>query len=98
MCPIGIVPDTSTKGLLIPLLKKPNSDPSIAKNYRPIIISTTFSKLIEIHMLEQCNEHEFHDLQFGFVPNRSTTMAATLTYDVFNYCVSRGSPVYIYAH
>ena len=50
----GIVPDTSTKGLLIPLLKKPNSDPSIAKNYRPIIISTTFSKLIEIHMLEQC--------------------------------------------
>ena len=46
-------------------------------------------------MLEQCNEHEFHDLQFGFVPNRSTTMAAALTYDVFNYCVSRGSPVYI---
>ena len=46
-------------------------------------------------MLEQCNEHEFHDLHLGFVPNRSTTMATALTYDVFNYCVNKRSPVYI---
>ncbi len=91
----GIVPESFCKGLLIPLLKKPNSDPSIPKNCRPIVISTTLSKILEIHILEQCGEHEFHDLQFGFVPNRSTTMAAALTHDVFDYCVSRGSPVYV---
>jgi len=91
----GIVPDSSTKGLLIPLLKKPNSDSTIPKNYRPIVISTTISKLIEIHILQQCGEHEFHDLQFGFVPSRSTTMAAALTHDVFDYCIHKGSPVYI---
>ena len=77
----GIVPDSSTKGLLIPLLKKP-SDPTTPKNYIPIVISTTISKLIEIHILQKCGEHEFHDFQFGFVPNRSTTMAAALTHDV----------------
>lgn len=91
----GIVPDSFIKGLLIPLIKKPNIDPSIPKHYRPIVISTTFSKLLEIHILEQCGEHEFDDLQFGFVSSRGTTMAAALTHDVIDYMKSRGSPVYV---
>ena len=91
----GIVPDSFTKGLLIPLIKKPNIDPSIAKNYRPVVISTTFSKLLEVHILEQCGEHEFHDMQFGFVESRGTAMAAALTHDVLDHCLSNGSPVYV---
>ena len=93
----GIVGDSFTKGLLIPLLKKPNIDPSIPKNYRPIVISTTFSKILEIHILAMCGEHEFHDLQFGFIASRSTTMAAALTHDIIDYCVANGSPVYVCA-
>ena len=85
------------KSLLIPLLKKPNIDPSVAKNYRPVVISTTFSKVLEIHMLDICGEHEFHDLQFGFVSSRGTSMAVSLTSDVIDYCVSKGSPVYVCA-
>ncbi len=93
----GIVPESFTKGLLIPLLKKPNIDPTVSKNYRPIVISTTFSKLMEIHILNVCGEHEFHDLQFGFVASRGTAMAAALTHDIIDYCVSNGSPVYVCA-
>ena len=91
----GIVPDSSAKGLLIPLLKKPNCDTTLPKNYRPIIISTTFSKLLEMIILKDCEGHIFHDLQFGFIPDRGTTMAAALTHDVINYMTRRGSPVYV---
>ena len=91
----GVVPDSFSEGLLIPILKKPNLDPSNANNYRPIVISTTLAKLFEIHMLEACGTHEFHDLQFGFIPGRGTAMASALAHDVFNYCVENGSPVYV---
>ena len=73
--------------------QKPNSDPSVAKNYRPVVISSTLAKLIEVHILRECN-HEFHDLQFGFIESQGTTMAASLTHDVISYFVSHGSPVY----
>ena len=86
-----IVPDSFT----IPLIKKPNIDPPIANNYRPVVISTTFSKLLQVQILEQCGEHEFHDIQFGFVESRGTAMAAILTHDVRDNCVNNGSPVYV---
>jgi hypothetical protein len=76
------------------ILKKSNSDPSIARNYRPITISTTFAKLIEIYILEESGEHTFNDLQFGFIEGRGTNMAVSLAHDVINYCVKRKSPVY----
>jgi hypothetical protein len=93
----GIVADSFTQGLLIPLLKKPNIDPTIPKHYRPIVISTTFSKILEIHILRECGEHEFHDLQFGFVGNRGTAMAAALTQDILDYCMNNKCPVYVCA-
>ena len=93
----GIVADSFTQGLLIPLLKKTNIDPTNPKNYRPIVISTTFSKLLEIHILQESGEHEFHDLQFGFIGNRGTSMAAALTHDVLDYCTANKSPVYLCA-
>ena len=93
----GVVANSFAQGLLIPLLKKPNVDPTLPQNYRPIVISTTFSKVLEILILETCNEHEFHDLQFGFVESRGTSMAVALTHDVINYCTSNGSPVYVCA-
>jgi hypothetical protein len=93
----GLVGETFTKGLLIPILKKPNIDPTIAKHYRPIVISTTFSKILEIHLLSMCGEHEFHDLQFGFIGSRGTSMAVAMTTGVIDHCVSKGSPVYVCA-
>ncbi len=61
-----VVPQSFAKGLFIPILKKPNADPTCAANYRPITISVTFAKLLEIHMLAECGEHEFYDLKICF--------------------------------
>ena len=40
----GLVPDSFTRGLLIPLMKKPNIDPSVAKHYRPVELFYDFLK------------------------------------------------------
>ena len=61
----GVVADSFAQGLLIPLLKKPNVDPTLPQNYRPIVISTTFSKILEILILETCNEHDLDLLSLG---------------------------------
>ena len=89
-----IVPLSFVYGVLVPLLKKPTLDPSVPKNYRPVTISSTLSKLLELYVLELTEGHELSDLQFGFLPGRSTCMAAALTQDVISYCNSRGSTVY----
>ena len=47
----GIVPTSFSHGLLIPILKKTTLDPTIAKNYRPITISNTLSKILELYIL-----------------------------------------------
>jgi hypothetical protein len=88
-----IVPSSCGRGLLIPLLKKTTLDPSIPKHYRPVTISSTLSKLLEICMLDimVC---DFNALQFGCIPGRGTQMAAALANDVISHFTSRGSTVY----
>lgn len=90
----GVVPDSFRRGILVPLLKKPTCDPTIAKNYRPVIISTTLSKLLEMYVLEESGSHSFEDTQFGFVPGRGTNMAISISRDVISYCNKRGSPIF----
>lgn len=90
-----VVPDSFTEGVLIPILKKPHLDTSQPKNYRPITISTTFAKLLEKFILIQCKDHEFHNLQFGFVEGLGTDIAATLAHDVISHCNFEGSTVYV---
>ena len=41
----SVVPDIFTNGMLVPIPKKPGCDTSNPKNWRPIIISTTLSKI-----------------------------------------------------
>lgn len=91
----GIVPDTFTRGMLVPILKKPSCDSSKPESYRPITISSTFAKLLEMHILEQCSFHRFNDLQFGFIEGLGTDIAATLAHDVISYCNFQNSPVYV---
>ena len=45
-------------------------------------------------VLDQCSDHEFSDLQFGFTDGRGTSMAVSLAEDVTTYCVNRGSVVF----
>ena len=74
----SVVPDNFTQGILVPLLKKPTSDASVANNYRPIVISSTYSKVMEKYILCKCDNHEFSGVQFGFVEGRGTELAVAL--------------------
>ena len=87
----GIVPDSFSKGLMIPVLKKNNIDPSTPKNYRPITNSTTFYKLLELYMLEMSSGHSFDPLQFGSVEGRGTAMDLSLATDVSQLCHAQNS-------
>jgi len=59
------------------------------------MISTVFSKLMEMFILEESDYHDFSDSQFGFVPGRGRNMAISLTHDVISYNVKRGSPIFV---
>ena len=84
----GTVPKSSSSGLLVSPLQKPTLDPTVPKNYRPLTISCTFSKIPELYTLDASAGHQFSDLQFGFVPGRGTNMATTVANDVISYCTS----------
>ena len=90
----GVIPESFTVGLLIPILKKINIDPMLPSNYRPITISVTFSKLLEYHILECCSSHVFSASQFGFAASRGTNMATSLAYDLCMYAQSSGSTLF----
>ena len=90
----GVLPDCFRTGLLIPIVKKANLDSSVPDNYRPITLSSIFTKLFELAMLSSCSCHSFHDLQFGFIEGRSTNMAICTTNDIISYTNYRGSQVY----
>ncbi len=45
-------------------------------------VSTVFSKLVEMAILEDSSEHDFNMLQFGFVAKRSSNTAISLANDV----------------
>ena len=83
------------RGILTPLLKKSSLNPVIPKHYRPEVVSTTFSKLIEMYILQECGNYQFNEYQFGFVSNRGTNMAVTLANDVASYFVNNGSQLFM---
>ena len=78
----GVVPDNFGRGVLITLPKKAGCDTTQAKNWRPITVSSTFSKLLEVYVLKECSSHEFSDFQFVFVKGRETEMAL----DAVSHC------------
>ena len=77
----SVVPDIFTNGMLVPIPKKPGCDTSNPKNWRPIIISTKLSKILELYILEGSSSHIFSDFQFGFVAGRGTEIATALMND-----------------
>ena len=91
----GVVPSIFRQGILVPILKKPTLDPSCAKNFRPVIISTVFSKIVELIILKSVNNLELSDAQFGFISGRGTTEAIYLAYDLCAYANHRGSALFM---
>ena len=69
--------------------------PKNQKNYRPITISAVLSKILEFYIIEKCAGYEYNQLQFGFVPGRSTAMATSLVDDVCEFSKASGSNVFV---
>ena len=64
----------------------------MAKDYRPITLSSIHTKLVELFLIPSV---EVCDTQYGFREGRGTSMACCLLNDVTSYCKSRGSPLFI---
>ena len=89
-----MVPRSFRTRVLVPILKKSGCDAAVPENWRPVVISPTLSKLLEVYILDAVSGHEFDELQFGFVKGRGTDMAITLLRDVISYSTNRGSTGY----
>ena len=63
----SVVPDIFTKGMLVPIPKKPGCDNSNPKKLASNYHSTTLSKIMELYILEESSGHIFNDSQFGFI-------------------------------
>ena len=46
-----------------------------------------------MYVLEESNNYEYHELQFGFIPGRGIEIATALFNDVTTYCNACGSAV-----
>ena len=79
--------------VLVPV-PKGNKDASNSSNYRPIALSSTFSKIIERSIL--INYESFFStspLQFGFKPGHSTSLCTATVKNVISRYLHNGSPV-----
>lgn len=86
------VPNIFSNGMIIPVLKKPSSDPNIASNFRPITLSSVFSKLAELMIVPS---HDICDTQFGFREGRGTTFVTSLITDCALYYIENKSPMFL---
>ena len=90
----GLVPETFLHGVLIPIYKT-GKDCSKAYSYRPVTLSVTLTKILEMYILETCSvHHQPHPAQFGFTSHRGTDMAIAVAHDVSQYYNSRGSSTF----
>ena len=90
----SIIPDVFCAGTIIPILKKPSLNPNLPENFRPITISSTFAKILELLILPPDSASA---TQYGFRPKRSTSHACTLLHDTIRVMNHGGSPVYVCA-
>ena len=79
-------------GLIIPILKKPSLNPNDPGSFRPVTLSSVFSKLLELLMVPP---DTVCDLQFGFREKRGTSMACALFNDVLCYYSHKKSPLFV---
>ena len=89
------VPVSFSESVVVPLLKNPRLDQNCLDNYRPISITTSTSKLLELLILDELQSaFNPHDLQFGFIPRRGTAEASLLVGETIQQNRRNGLPVF----
>ena len=82
----GCFPSSFKQAMVTPLLKRPDLDPSLSANYRPISNLNNFSKILEKLFLARLQPHvtacqNFNPLQSAYRPMHSTETALLFTLD-----------------
>lgn len=96
----GYFPSSLKIGKVIPVFKKQN--PSYVENYRPVTVTSCFSKVFEYSFLQRLmgftsSRGIFSDNQHGFLPGRSTQSAVLSFYEkLINSIESGACPVGIF--
>ena len=91
----GSVHDSFCQNVITPVLKGCNIDPTLSNNYRPITVSSSISKLLELYIINECHNHSFSECQYGFIGVRGTANVSVMAHDVSQECVSKGLTVYM---
>jgi len=92
----GHMPAEASQIVLCPVVKDKNGDISVTSNYRPIALTTIFSKVLEHVMLNRMSDYlHTSDNQFGFKQRHSTLMPVLLLKEVLNFYRDNGSNVYV---
>ena len=91
----SIFPSDLLKVILVPIIKDKNGDLSSKSNYRPIALSTIFSKILEIILLSRCSDYfKTSNNQFAYKSNHGTDMAISVLKNVTLEYTRRNTPVY----
>jgi hypothetical protein len=73
------IPESLLTGVIVPIIKKPTLDSNSAENFRPITLSTTFSRLLELLISP---DYTPSDTQFGFRQGRGTSFVNCMINDI----------------
>ena len=80
----------------ITVIKNKLGNASSVDNYRPIAITTIFSKLLESVILQTCKDRlETSSNQFGFKLGHSTELCTFVFRNLIDYYLSNSSPVFV---
>ena len=94
----GYSPDQMNVGTMIPIPKGKRPNISLSENFRGICLQSMFCKLLD-HMIfsREKNTLVTSDLQFGFKPKLSASLATAAVTETVDYYLDRGGSVYALA-
>ena len=92
----GYLPKEVLDTIICPIIKDKKGSVNSMDNYRPIAITSVSSKILELLILQKCQEFLCTtDNQFGFKNKHSTDMGVFMLKQLIDYHTSLGCPVYI---
>ena len=80
----ALIPEAMCVGIIVPILKKSTLDTNCTGNYRPITLSSSYSRLLE-RLISP--DYTPCDTQFGFRSGRGTGFVTCLLNDVCAMCI-----------
>ena len=94
----GYSPHQMNVGTMIPIPKGKRPNISLSENFRGICLQSMFCKLLDHLIFEkEKNALVTSDLQFGFKPKLSSSLATAVVTETIDYYLDRGGCVYALA-